>query len=602
MSCFSKEIKHIYYKEACETIKEFVDLSKDVCYDYRKCAFYGLKELNNNYLRFDLDNDLTDIIHYLEKLNELKFDINSTLDTEIENICDVYNSFEFVDKLLAIKTYHEDYLVVEKRHALVKKLEEFIKLENSIKDIEKTINTNYSNEIYSQNIKEIYDGLRSFNHSFLKALNSEYNRIKRQALLNRKSKAKHEVLVEEFKKLCEYKNINDSYQKQKEDIINTYGADALVVLDDLNKIDFLTEDYVVSKDKFMTLKKELTDMFIAFNSYAKEDEKLSRFFENFDNSIVNLYSESIDNLIYRFKEFKLIKDKIKTYNALMKVVKHLNDLNCLEFIDYALDEALPLDKISVQFDKQYFLSKIYKIIDENPILSSFSSSKEDSVIKEFIDLDEKLLQANKAIVFTKCSQNRPDDSVLEGTQFATLIREHNKLRKQKPIRMLLDEIFDTALRIKPIFLMSPLSVSTYISGKSDLFDCVIFDEASQVFAYDAFGAIYRAKQCIIIGDTKQMPPSNFFGTTAEAEEEDNYEDNLQSILDNASGILLTSRLKWHYRSRNEELIRFSNSNFYDDSLITIPQAQVSKEGFGVDFVYLEDGRYDIKSRTNRKEA
>lgn len=599
---FDKEIKHSSYKEATETIKEFVDLSKDIAYDYRKCAFYGLKELSSNYIRFELDEDLTVIIRYLEKLSEIKFDINSTLDSNIVNIYDVYNSIDLVDKLLSVKTYHEDYLVKEKREKLAQNLEKFIKLQSSILESQKLINKHYFDEVYTQNLKEIYDGLRSFNHSVFKCFNSEYKRYKRQALLNRKSKAKHDKLVEEFNVIYELGLQKNQYENEKASILNTYGGSAGQVLEDLNKLSFLTTDYQVSREKFVHLKKELTDVFIAFNSYAQENDKLVKFFDNFDKTIVNPYNYSIEDLILKFKELKLIKDKIKTYNTLMGVVNHLNDLNCLDFIDFALDEAIGLDDILVQFDKQYYLSKIYAIIDENPILSGFSSSKEDSIISEFIDIDEKYLQANKAIVFANCSKNRPDDSVLEGTQFATLIKEHNKLRKQKPIRMLLDEIFDTALRIKPIFLMSPLSVSTYISGKVNQFDCVIFDEASQVFAYDAFGAIYRAKQCIIIGDTKQMPPSNFFGAISEAEDEEDYEDNLQSILDSAQGMLLTSRLKWHYRSRNEDLIRFSNQNFYDDNLITIPQAEASKDGFGVDFVYLSDGRYDVKSRTNRKEA
>ena len=599
---FTKEIKHSNYKEVKDAIREFVDLSKDVSYDYRKCAFYGLKELSNNYIRFELDNDLNEIISYLEKLKEIKFDINSTLDLDIINIYDVYNSIEFVEKILSIKTYHEDYLIASKRKNIVSQIEKFIELDNSLKDNKKLIDSYYSTDVFNQNIKEIYDGLRSFNHSAFKVFNSEYNRYKRQALLNRKSKARHDKLVEEFKLINEFGQLRNEYEKQKNYIVDNYGSDAKTVLEDLKKLDFLTSDYHVSKDKFVKLKNDLTNVFIAFNSYAKENEKLAKFFNNFDNSLVNLYDDSIEDLIYRFEGFKLIKDKIKTYNTLMSVVNHLNDLNCLEFINFILDEGLSLDSILVQFDKQYYLSKIYKIIDENPILSGFTSVKEDSVISEFINIDEKLLQANKAIVFTNCSKNRPDDSVLEGTQFATLIKEHNKLRKQKPIRMLLDEIFDTALKIKPIFLMSPLSVSTYISGKADQFDCVIFDEASQVFAYDAYGAIYRAKQCIIIGDTKQMPPSNFFGTASIEEDEDDYEDNLQSILDAAQGIFITSRLKWHYRSRNEDLIRFSNDNFYDKSLITIPQAETSKKGFGVDFVYLENGRYDAKSRTNRKEA
>ena len=87
-----------------------------------------------------------------------------------------------------------------------------------------------------------------------------------------------------------------------------------------------------------------------------------------------------------------------------------------------------------------------------------------------------------------------------------------KKRKQKSIRALLAETGELVLRIKPCFLMSPLSVSTYLPADSVHFDVVIFDEASQIFPQDAIGAIYRAKQMIVVGDSKQMPPSNFFST------------------------------------------------------------------------------------------
>ena len=148
--------------------------------------------------------------------------------------------------------------------------------------------------------------------------------------------------------------------------------------------------------------------------------------------------------------------------------------------------------------------------------------------------------------------------------------------------------------------MSPLSVSTYLASELNIFDCVVFDEASQIFASDALGSIYRAKQCIVIGDTKQMPPTNFF--QAGIDDVNTKEFDLESILDKASSQFDTLALKWHYRSRNEELISFSNQAFYDSNLIVIPQSKQHEEGFGIDFYYVDNGIYDAKSRTNLNEA
>ena len=121
--------------------------------------------------------------------------------------------------------------------------------------------------------------------------------------------------------------------------------------------------------------------------------------------------------------------------------------------------------------------------------------------------------------------------------------------------------------------MSPLSVSTFLAPDAVDFDVVIFDEASQIFPQDAIGAIYRAKQLIVVGDSKQMPPSNFFNATIEAENDDEETGDVtdfESILDLCSTSMRQLRLRWHYRSRYEQLITFSNKNFYDNDLITFP--------------------------------
>ncbi len=152
--------------------------------------------------------------------------------------------------------------------------------------------------------------------------------------------------------------------------------------------------------------------------------------------------------------------------------------------------------------------------------------------------------------------------------------------------------------------MSPLSVSTFLSDNNITFDTVVFDEASQIFPQDAIGAIYRGKQLIVVGDSKQMPPSNFFNSAVEIDDDDDETGDVtdfESILDLCSGPLQQRRLRWHYRSKYEQLITFSNKNFYDSSLVTFPSATIDHEGVGVDYFHV-DGTFDRKSHTNRKEA
>ena len=142
--------------------------------------------------------------------------------------------------------------------------------------------------------------------------------------------------------------------------------------------------------------------------------------------------------------------------------------------------------------------------------------------------------------------------------------------------------------------MSPLSVSLFLEAETYKFDMVIFDEASQVCTENAIGAISRAKQVIIAGDSRQLPPTNFFKATNSENDydasEDEYEDTnaYESVLDEA--ILLPEKtLRWHYRSKHESLIAFSNANIYNNAMITFPSNIDKMKDNGVEYVYVENG-------------
>ena len=191
-----------------------------------------------------------------------------------------------------------------------------------------------------------------------------------------------------------------------------------------------------------------------------------------------------------------------------------------------------------------------------------------------------------------------------GSALSILLREGEKKRKQKSIRKLLSETGELVQRIKPCFLMSPLSVSTFLEAGAVHFDTVVFDEASQIFPWDAIGAIWRAEQLIVVGDSRQMPPSNFFNNVIESEQEDEEAGDVtdfESILDLCSTSMKQLRLRWHYRSRYEQLITYSNKNFYDGELVTFPSSTADRAGIGIDYHHV-DGIFDRRSHTNRKEA
>ena len=155
-------------------------------------------------------------------------------------------------------------------------------------------------------------------------------------------------------------------------------------------------------------------------------------------------------------------------------------------------------------------------------------------------------------------------------------------------------------------MMSPLSVSYFLEAETYKFDMVIFDEASQIFPQDAIGAICRGKQVVIAGDSKQLPPTSFFAASTNNldgeydSEEEEEEVIYDSILEEATNSLSNRSLLWHYRSRNEDLIAFSNQEIYKNKLTTFPSSNTVAADSGVEYVYVENGTYS--GRCNIQEA
>ncbi|WP_153555575.1 DUF4011 domain-containing protein [Roseimaritima sediminicola] len=234
----------------------------------------------------------------------------------------------------------------------------------------------------------------------------------------------------------------------------------------------------------------------------------------------------------------------------------------------------------------------------------FDIDQHDRVRDRFQQLDQWEVQAAATQIrqYQLGRSDRPSNSFVgaDSSELGILQKEIAKKRKHKPLRRLFSEIPSVLQRLKPCVMMSPLSVSTFLDCDELRFDLVIFDEASQVFPWDALGAIYRGTQLIVAGDDKQLPPTNFF-SRQDAESDDDEEDDIgdyESILSLCKSVgMPNKRLKWHYRSKREPLIAFSNRHFYDGELVTFPSVD---DDDGVSFEHVPNGRW--VDRKNLPEA
>ena len=241
-------------------------------------------------------------------------------------------------------------------------------------------------------------------------------------------------------------------------------------------------------------------------------------------------------------------------------------------------------------------------------LRGFSSASQDQVRSEFVELDRAGFAATQLHLATQHWTALPKTN--GHGQVGLLQREFEKRARHLPIRKLMLSAGNAIQAIKPVFMMSPMSVASFLPPGSIGFDLVIFDEASQVKPVDALGAVLRGKQLVVVGDSKQLPPTSFFDTLAADGDADDGDDeplatsDMESILGLVAGQGAPQRmLRWHYRSRHESLIALSNKEYYDSRLVVFPSPEPQKNGLGLVFRHLPASVYDRgRSRTNRKEA
>jgi len=269
--------------------------------------------------------------------------------------------------------------------------------------------------------------------------------------------------------------------------------------------------------------------------------------------------------------------------------------------------AIALGDVESHFELGYRSWWLKRVIDRDPVLRGFSSADHERKIREFRAADQRFQKLTERYIAATLAGRIPaagGAAASADSELGRLRRERQKQRGHMPVRQLVQALPTLLPRLKPCLLMSPLSVSQYLDAGYAQFDLVVFDEASQIPVWDAVGVIARGRQLAVVGDPKQLPPTNFFNKSAEPEEgvavEEQVQD-LESILDECLGAGMNRlSLQWHYRSRHESLITFSNVTYYDSRLVTFPSPVTDDVAVRFERVA---GVYDRGgSRTNRAEA
>ncbi len=259
------------------------------------------------------------------------------------------------------------------------------------------------------------------------------------------------------------------------------------------------------------------------------------------------------------------------------------------FLEQGYDPAV-LEKTFKRFFYERWLDLVFL---ERPRLAAFNSLIHEQKIDDFRILDFKSIKLSRQRLLHRLYAKREMAiaNPILSMELGTLQRELRKKARHIPLRKLFSKVPSITSAIKPCFMMSPMSAALFLDPSVRIFDLVIFDEASQVPTEDAVGSLVRAKQAVVVGDPKQLPPTNFFQmqilqADEQASDEDSILDDVDSVLDEFVSVGFPKQsLLWHYRSQHESLIEFSNRHFYKN-LLTFPAPHNGTDELGLQFHFV----------------
>ena len=571
------------------------------------------KEEPINYIKKIL-NELEDLLVFVHS----KLDDNPNLSSDLKKNLVVIQ--ELVDDSSKFKELIENKttILVDEANPLTK---EFLDIAHVYKNVEEqrlnqlNKNGNWKNKFSDGDLKIAQEKLNNYDKSFLSFLNPGYWKLKK--IINSSYDFSKHTVMPSLKDVLE--------QLQKEYSLNTE-------LKDIEKrayVSFRVENILKTLntlENIWEIKDKPTSIYLSSN--LNEEKSILKLCDLKDkiNDANNLLSEVTSN----FKEkdldtlIKEVSDIKLSLTTLPSILSFVNEFN--KTTDYFSNFIKEKNYTPHQFEKVIGDNTLRTFYQQNKDFQKTGLTQLDYSVKKLEFLHTKMYEINGIYLKSKVIVNFIDNINLSERSVAGLSPEE---RVQKKVyiegRKILENEFNKSMRyrsirdlaskesgkiiqdLKPVWLMSPLSVSDTLPIGANNFDVVIFDEASQITLEEGIPPLFRGKQTIIVGDEMQMPPSNFFGSSnmdeedkENSSEEDVYHIDADSLLTQGARKLPSVMLGWHYRSRYESLINFSNAAFYNRELLTIPDQTILSENMPViESEKKEDASQNVEAFSNR---
>ncbi|MBC8299812.1 MAG: hypothetical protein H8E55_29035, partial [Pelagibacterales bacterium] len=501
---------------------------------------------------------------------------------------------------------------------------------NSINDTKKDILINYELEILNEDLNKLRRNLKGEYSSILRIFKPQYykdiNFIK--GFANKEiSPFSYDEIVLDINSLISYKKLNEDINNIDKSIIEPIGdlwkstetnvefiTNALNWLDEYNSNKISDDDDSHLKEWIRNsenISDELVDLKTKLEKTTTQAIKDKITIENdlkIDPTIIyenDFENTNLDQLLTCLKRWEDGIDNLVDWVRYRRAYEKCESVGIGKYVDEELEKSDDTSSILDKYKKKYFYGIFENLKQKHPILKDFESLIQEKLVSEFKELDKNHIQLSKYRIQKILRENRPDTNY-QGTtagELGTIQKQMRLKRGHMALRKLFNRASNVMQKINPCFMMSPMSVSQYLDPDKLSFDLVVFDEASQIKPEHSIGSIIRGKQLIVVGDEKQLPPTSFFSKELETDDDD--EVTLPSILDECLTLSCfnESHLRWHYRSRDESLIQFSNLKFYNNKLYTFPSQSRTSDHTGIQFNYIEDSVYDRGGKqTNRQEA
>lgn len=324
---------------------------------------------------------------------------------------------------------------------------------------------------------------------------------------------------------------------------------------------------------------------------------------------VLLEQTQIDTLRDRATTWTRDVDGLMSWLSYAEVMRRATGLGLTEVVaTFAGDHSAQATAVDV-FLTAFYLQALDEAMQHYPELVKFDGRRHEEMVEQFREWDRHRLSVAQIEAAQAHYKGMPSSAAGAVGKLGILRGEIMRRRGNMALRKLFKLCGSPIQAIKPVFMMSPLSVAQFLEPGAIEFDLLVIDEASQVEPVDALGAIARCRQIVVVGDDKQLPPTSFFSRIVDGDELDEQEEgaqakDLESVLSLCAAKGLPQRmLQWHYRSRHESLIAVSNKEFYKGGLFIVPSPDRERRQLGLRFHHFPEGRFDRgNSYKNHVEA